>query len=79
MAPFGRSWLPLSENPDVDPPKNEPLSHEMPLKFLRLSSGLKMSGAVDELFTYFWNSYPQQIPGIKLIQVGEISILSCQH
>jgi hypothetical protein len=53
LAPFDRSELPLSENPDVQPQKNEPLSQEMPLKILRLSSGLKMSGAVEKLlFTY---------------------------
>jgi hypothetical protein len=33
--------------------KNEPLSQEIRLKVLHLSSGLKMSGAVEKLlFTY---------------------------
>ncbi len=37
-----------------------------------------MSGAVEKLlFTYYlWNRYHQQIPGIKLIQIGAISILA---
>ncbi len=39
-----------------------------------------MSGAVEKLlFTYLWNGYHQQIPGIKLIQIGAISILLCWH
>ncbi len=39
-----------------------------------------MSGAVEKLrFTYLWNRYHQQIPGIKLIQIGAISIILCQH
>jgi hypothetical protein len=47
----------------------------MHLKILHLSSGLKMSGAVEKLlFTYLWNRYHQQIPGVKLIQEGAISI-----
>jgi hypothetical protein len=39
----------LSENPDVHPKKNEPLSQEMHLKILHFSSGLKMSEAVEKL------------------------------
>ncbi len=39
-----------------------------------------MSGAVEKLrFTYLWNRYHQQIPGIKMIQIGAISLLLCQH
>jgi hypothetical protein len=39
-----------------------------------------MSGTVEKLlFTYFWNRYQQQIPDNKLIQIGAISILLCQH
>jgi hypothetical protein len=53
QAPFDRSWLPFSENPDVHPTKNELLSQEMHLKILHFSSGLKSSGAVEKLlFTY---------------------------
>jgi hypothetical protein len=60
--------------------KSEPLSQEMHLKILHFSSGLKTSGAVEKLlFTYLWNIYHQQIPGINLIQIGAISILLCQH
>ncbi len=71
LAPFDRSWLHLSEKPDVHPQKNKPLGQEMHLKIVRLSSGLKMSGALEKLlFTYLWNRYNQQIPGINLIQVG---------
>jgi hypothetical protein len=81
LAPFDRSRLHLPENPDVHPPKkNEPLSQEMHLKILHFSSGLKMSGDVEKLcFTYLWNRYHQQIPGIKLIHIGAISVLLCQH
>ncbi len=62
------------------PQKNEPLSQEMHLKVLHFSSGLKMSEAEEKLlFTYLWNRYHQQIPGIKLIQTGAIPILLCQH
>jgi hypothetical protein len=47
---------------------------------LLLSRALKMSGAVEKLLcTYLLNRYHQQIPGIKLIQIGAISILLCQH
>ncbi len=71
---------PSFRKPRCSPPKNEPLSQEMHLKILHLSSGLKISGAVEKLrFTYLWNRYHQQIPGIKLIQIGAISILLCQH
>jgi hypothetical protein len=38
-AIFDRFWLLLSENPDVHPPKNDPLSQEMHLKILSLSNG----------------------------------------
>ncbi len=39
-----------------------------------------MSGAVEKLlFTYLWNRCHQQIPGIKLIQIGAIYILLCQN
>jgi hypothetical protein len=77
---IGLNWVPLSENTDVHPPKNEPLSKEMHLKIPHFSSGLKMSGDVAKLLiTYLWNGYHQQIPGIKLIQIGAISILLCQH
>jgi hypothetical protein len=31
------------------------------------------------LFTYLWNKYHQQIPGIKFIHIGAISILLCQY
>ncbi len=80
LPPFDRSWLPLSENPDVHPPKNEPLGQQMHLKILHFSSGLKMSGAVEKLlFTNLWNRYHQQIPGINLIQICAISILLWQH
>ncbi len=80
LAPFDRSWLPLSENPDVHPQKNEPLNQEMHLKMLHFSSGLKMSGAEEKLlFTYLWNRYHQQIPRINLIQIGAITILLCRH
>jgi hypothetical protein len=59
LAPFDRSWLPLSENPDVHHQKSKPLSQEMHLKILHFSSGLKLSGAVEKLlFTYLWNIYP---------------------
>jgi hypothetical protein len=52
----------------------------MHLKILRFSSGLKMSGAVEKLrFTYLWNRYHKQIPAVKLLQIGAISILLCQH
>ncbi len=38
-----------------------------------------MSRVVEKLlFTYVWNRYHHQIPGIKLIQIGAISILLCQ-
>jgi hypothetical protein len=48
----------------------------MHLKKLHFISGLKMSGAVEKLlFTSLWNRYQEQIPGIKLIQIGAISIL----
>jgi hypothetical protein len=41
---------------------------------------LKISMVVEKLiFTYLWNRYHQQIPGIKLIQIGAISIRLCQH
>ncbi len=51
----------------------------MHLKKLRLSSGLKMSEAVEKLlFTYLWNRHHQQIPGMKVIQIGAVSILLCQ-
>jgi hypothetical protein len=80
LAPFDRSRLPLSENPNVHPPKNEPLSQEMHLQILYFSSGLWISGAVEKLrFTNLWNRYRQQIPGIKLIQISAISILISQH
>jgi hypothetical protein len=56
LAPFDRSRLPLSENPDFHPKKKrkkEPLSQEIHLKILHFSSGLKISGAVEKLlFTY---------------------------
>jgi hypothetical protein len=53
LAPFDRSWLPLSVKPDGHPEKNEPLKQEMHLKILHLSSGLKLSRAVETLlFTY---------------------------
>jgi hypothetical protein len=53
LVPFDRSCLPFSEKPDVHHPKNEPLSQEMHLKILHLSSGLKLSVAVEKLlFTY---------------------------
>jgi hypothetical protein len=46
----------------------------MRLKILHLSSGFKMSRVVENLlFTYLRNRYHQQIPGIKLIQIGAIS------
>jgi hypothetical protein len=49
-------------------------------ELMNFSSGLKMSGAVENLpFIYLWNSYHQQIPGVQLIQRGAISILLCQH
>jgi hypothetical protein len=61
LAPFDRSWLPLSEDTDVRPKKKEPLSQEMHLEILHFSSGLEMSGAVETLlFTYLWNTYHQQ-------------------
>ncbi len=65
---------------DVHPPIKRPLSQEMHLKILHFISGLKMPGAVEKLlFTYLWNRYHQQIPGITLIQIGAISFLLCQH
>jgi hypothetical protein len=46
------------------------------MKILHFSSGLKMSEAAVEklLFTFMRNRYHQQIPGIKLIQIGAISM-----
>jgi hypothetical protein len=39
-----------------------------------------MSGAVEKLLlTYLWNRYHEQIPVIKLIQIGAISILFGHH
>jgi hypothetical protein len=70
----------LFQKTPIFTPKNEQLSQEMHLKILHFSIGLKISGAVEKLlFTYLWNRYRQQIPGIKLIQIGAISILVCQH
>ncbi len=52
----------------------------MHLKILHFSSALKISEAVEKLlFAYLWNKYNQQIPGIKSIQIGAISILLYQH
>jgi hypothetical protein len=49
---FDRSWVPLSENPDVHPQKTN-LSQEMHSRILRLSVGLKMSRVVEKLlFNY---------------------------
>ncbi len=82
LAPFDRPWLPhFSENPDVHLPKNEPLSQEMHLKILHFSSGLKYFRGCREAAIHLFvkNRYHQQIPGIKLIQIGAISILLCQH
>ncbi len=79
LAPIDKSWLPLPK-PRCSPPKNKQLSQEMHLKILHVSTGLKISGAVEKLlFSYLWNRYHQQISGIKLIQIGAISVLLCQH
>ncbi len=43
--PFDRSWLPISENHQSSPPKNNPCSQEMHLKILRFSWGLKLSNS----------------------------------
>jgi hypothetical protein len=83
----GRHWRHLigldslfQNTPIFTPPKNEPLSQEVHLNILHFSSGLKISGAVEKLgFTHLWNRCHQRIPGIKLIQIGAIPILLCQH
>jgi hypothetical protein len=52
----------------------------MHLKILHFSRRWKISGAVEKLlFTYLWNRYHEQIPGMKSIQIGTISILLCHH
>jgi hypothetical protein len=52
----------------------------MHLKILHFSSGLNMSGAVEKLiFTDLWNRYHQQFLGMKLVEIGAISISSCHH
>ncbi len=45
MVTLDRCWLPLSENPDHHPQKNEPFSQEMHLKIPLLSRGLKVSNS----------------------------------
>jgi hypothetical protein len=52
----------------------------MHLKILRLRVSLNMSSVAEKLlFTDSGDRYHQQISGIKLIQIGAISILLCQH
>ncbi len=43
LVPLDKSCVPLSENPDQQPKRNEPFSHEMHLKIPLLSRGLKLS------------------------------------
>jgi hypothetical protein len=81
LASSDTSWLPLSENADVHPPKNEPLNREMHLKILYFISGLKISRAVEKLlFTHVWNIYPPISDSWYQVDSDRcIFILLCQH
>ncbi len=48
LVPLDRPWLPLLENCDHHPQKNEPFSQEMHLKIPPSSQGLKLSNSKPE-------------------------------
>jgi hypothetical protein len=59
LAPFDRSWLHLSENPNVHQPKNKPLSQDMQLRILRFEQRFEnVKGCREAAFRLFVKQIP---------------------